>query len=391
MSNQKIYICASAHFPHGDAGANRIQYIAKALQKASYDVMVLSCGQTPKDAVLENGWFCYAGLPYRNLELTSAKKEKLLSGYLMVSLLKKCGVKKEDIVYLYGSNSLYISPILSFCKRHHIKTVIDVVEWHQPFQYAKQEKDIRYRSANKTFVKLAPKTNGIVSISHCIADYYQKIQCNTDVFPVIVDANSIPFDSSKKAKEEIVHLIYPGNPLYKDDIAVMLKGLAKLTKDERAGVKFHLTGVKEEKLRAYLGEEQNLFDELKEVVVFHGWMEYDELIELYQTVDFLYMSRPDNLVTRANFPSKLPELMAYGIVPIGNRIGDYHSYLTDGEDSVLFDKNTPEECAKAVRRALSLRKEERQAMCQNARNAVLEKFDYPKWADRLKQFMESIK
>ena len=391
MSQPKIYICASAHFPHGDAGANRIQYIAQGLQLASYDVAVLSCGQTPKTAVLENGWYTYAGVPYRNLELKSVKKEKLLSGYLMASLMKKCGVKRGDIVYLYGSNSMYISPILSFCKRHGIKTVIDVVEWHQPFQYPKKEKDIRYRSANKTFTKLAPKTDAIVSISECIAEYYREKHCNTQVFPVIIDAKGIPFDCDKKATDNQVHLIYPGNPMYKDDIEVMLKGLAELTEAERSRLQFHLTGVKEEKLRSFLGDGQHVFDTLKDTVVFHGWMEYEELIALYQKVDFLYMSRPDNLVTRANFPSKLPELMAYGIAPIGNRVGDYYRYLTDGEDSVLFNENTPEACAEALRRVLQMNREEQKRMCEKARHTVCEQFDYPKWADRLRQFMESIK
>ena len=130
---------------------------------------------------------------------------------------------------------------------------------------------------------------------------------------------------------------------------------------------------------------------LGDTVCFHGWMEYDELIELYQSVDFLYMSRPDNLVTRANFPSKLPELMAYAVAPIGNRVGDYYEYLTDGVDSVLFDKNTPEDCVTAIRRVIAMSKEERQSMCQNARNTVCEKFDYKKWANKLDGFMENLK
>ncbi|MBQ7951237.1 MAG: glycosyltransferase [Clostridia bacterium] len=391
MSDKKIYVCASAHFPHGDAGANRIQYIAQALKQASYEVIVLSCGQTPKNAKSENGYYYHAGLPYRNLELKDARKEKLLSGYLMVSLLKKCGVKQGDIVYLYGSNSLYIAPILKFCKKRNIKTVIDVVEWHQPFQYPKGEKDIRYRSANKTFAKWAPLCDGIVSISDCIAEYYRSKKCNTKVFPVIIDAAGIPFDPSKKENTDIVHLIYPGNPMYKDDIGVMLKGLAKLTEDEKQHVRFHMTGVKEEKLRAFLADEQTVLDQLGDTVLFHGWMEYDELINLYQRVDYLYMSRPDNLVTRANFPSKLPELMAYGIVPIGNRVGDYYRYLTDGKDAVLFDENTPEACAEAIRRVLAMSVEERQTMCVEARNTVCNQFDYSKWAERLKEFMESTK
>ena len=388
---KKIYICASAHFPHGDAGANRIEYIAQALSLASYDVIVLSCGKTPDSASFENGYVPYKGIRYRNLELTNATKEKLFSGYLMASLLKKCGAKKEDIVYIYGSNSLFVAPIVKFCKRRKIKSVIDVVEWHQPFQYPKGEKDVRYQSSNKTFTKLSPRTNGIVSISECIRDYYVSQGCYTDVFPVIIDVENIHFDMQKKSQDEKIHLIYPGNPMHKDDIGVMLEGLALLSKEEQSKITMHLTGVKEEKLRAFLGNGQTVFDRLGDTVCFHGWMEYDELIALYQSVDFLYMSRPDNLVTRANFPSKLPELMAYAVATIGNRVGDYYHYLTDGVDSVLFDRNTPEDCADAIRRVLSMTGEERRNMCQNARNTVCDKFDYKKWAKKLDEFMENLK
>lgn len=391
MMKKKIYICASAHFPHGDAGANRIEYIAQALSLAPYDVVVLSCGKTPTTATVTNGYVNYCGFRYRNLELSDPKKEKLLSGYMMASLLKKCGVTKDDIVYIYGSNSLFVSPVLKFCQRRHIKTVIDVVEWHQPFQYPKGEKDLRYKSSDKTFTKLAPKTNGIISISACIRDYYTDKGCYTDVFPVIIDAQSIPCDIEKKGTSDKIHLIYPGNPMYKDDIVVMLEGIAGLSKEEQQKITMHFTGVKEEKLRTYLGDQQTVFDRLGDTVCFHGWMEYDELIALYQSVDFLYMSRPDNLVTRANFPSKLPELMAYGVVPIGNRVGDYYEYLTDGEDSVLFDCNTPQDCAAAIKRVLVTTKEERKQMCQNARNTVCEKFDYKKWSKKLDQFMENLK
>ncbi len=388
---QKVFICASAHFPHGDAGANRIQYIAQALAQASYDVVVLSCGKTPSSAIVEDGYVSYLGFRYRNLELTNSKVEKLFSGYMTVALLKKCKVTKNDIVYIYGSNSLYVSPILKFCNRRKIKTVIDVVEWHQPFQYEKGERDVRFRSSNKTFTQLAPKTSGIVSISKCICDYYMKKGCYTNVFPVIIDAESIPFDLEKKSQDDKIHLIYPGNPMHKDDIGVMLEGLALLSKEEQSRITMHLTGVKEEKLRAFLGDGQSVFDRLGDTVCFHGWMEYDELIELYQSVDFLYMSRPDNLVTRANFPSKLPELMAYAVAPIGNRVGDYYQYLTDGEDSILFDCNTPEDCAKAIRRLLSLTLEERKTICKNARHTVCDKFDYRKWTKKLDEFMENLK
>ncbi len=390
MGKQRVYICASARFPRGDAGANRILYMAKALQSPEREVVILSYGS--KEGTVEEGrtYGTYEGILYRSLDIYDTVSVKLLSGYLMTSLLKKCGVKKGDVVYLYGSNSTFVAPLLRFCKRRGIRCVIDVVEWHQPFQYPKGERDLRYRSSNTTFTKLSPRTNGVISISECIAQYYRNKNVITEVFPVIIDANEHSCDLLKKQSDDFVHLIYPGNPMYKDDIAVMLEGIAELNADEKHRLRMHLSGVSEAKLRSYLGDKEKVLDTLGETVVFHGWLEYADLISLYEKVHFLYMSRPDNLVTRANFPSKMPELMTYGIIPVGNRVGDYPNYLEDGKDSVLFDQNTKEDCANALRRVLLLSTEERMEMHRAVLQTVSEKFDYHNWKEKVQAFMERI-
>ena len=110
MSNQKIYICASAHFPHGDAGANRIQYIAQALMQASYEVVVLSCGQTPKNAKSENGYYYHAGLPYRNLELADARKafKRLSDRFPFEKMRRK---KRGNCIHVWFKQFIYCTHI----------------------------------------------------------------------------------------------------------------------------------------------------------------------------------------------------------------------------------------------------------------------------------------
>ena len=185
-------------------------------------------------------------------------------------------------------------------------------------------------------------------------------------------------------------MIYPGNPFTKDDIKVMLKGLLKLNFEERKNIVFHSTGISEKMLRDFLGEEQSMIDDLGETLILHGRIDYHELEILYSKMDFLFMSRPNTLVTEANFPSKLPELMAWGIIPICNEQGDYTNYLTDGIDSILFLKNTPSDCAAALRRSINISEEMRSKMRIAARKCAENNFDYRVWAEKLNKFFEEL-
>ena len=42
---KRLFICADRNFPRGDAGANRILFMAKALQEKGWNVTVISTGK----------------------------------------------------------------------------------------------------------------------------------------------------------------------------------------------------------------------------------------------------------------------------------------------------------------------------------------------------------
>lgn len=149
-----------------------------------------------------------------------------------------------------------------------------------------------------------------------------------------------------------------------------------------------MTSLDEENLRSYLKDDACIIDRLKDLLVFHGFLSREDLMELYASVDFLYMSRPRNRVTLANFPSKVPELMARGIVPICNRVGDYHTYMKDDVNAILFDDDDPEQCAVAIRRALKKTPGEIVAMKHAAVACAKASFDYRSWMESMKVFLE---
>lgn len=386
----RILICADSRFPKGDAGANRIQYIAKALIEAGHTVFVIACGLSTAQGRKQFSDIWYRNVSYSENRVCRLVEKKITCGLKMLTLLKKEKPTQDDIVVLYGSNSLFLQPIVEFCRKKKIKTYIDVVEWHQPFQYTFGKWDPRYWSNNYAFEKLTLKAGNVIVISELLRQYYVSHGCVSEVFPIMIDSTEHADYVVGREIRHKIHLIYPGNPQTKDDFRTMIKGIAGLSAEFQKRMVFHVTGAKQETLLSLLEDDRDLLLKLEHCVKIHGWMEYEELVQLYKECDFLYMSRPDNRVTQANFPSKMPELMAYGIIPMGTKVGDYINYLHDGVDSIHIEENTPEACTAALTRAIEMEWNALETMRVNAQVAARENFDYRRWVSRLADFVNNI-
>ncbi|WP_321999215.1 glycosyltransferase, partial [Priestia megaterium] len=215
-----------------------------------------------------------------------------------------------------------------------------------------------------------------------IESFFLKKGCKTLCLPIITNTEDYSFHPREK-NNEILNLVYPGNPDKKDSLIDMLKGISLLNDVEKKQVRFHMTGVSEAKVRSILGKEASILDSLKENVIIHSWMDYTELMNLFSEMNLLLLARPVNKVTISNFPSKVPELLACGIAPIAVRVGDYHKYLDDGKNAILYEGCRPEDIKESILRALKLTNKELNEMSSQARLCAETVFDYRIWADKL--------
>ena len=130
---------------------------------------------------------------------------------------------------------------------------------------------------------------------------------------------------------------------------------------------------------------------LQNTVVYHNRLEYMDLVALYRDMHFLLLIREKNQQMLAGFPSKLPETMAFGIIPIATSMGDYAEYyLKDGVDSLLIYEPGIEACAAAISRGLTLSPEAIRNMSFAAYTTAKERFDYHNWVDFLKKELSDI-
>lgn len=394
---KRIFICADRSFPRGDAGANRILYIAKALKKMNWDVLVVSIGKNEEKHLSSNKkYYVYEGIKYHNIKTSSQRivrsiEHNFIDGIKVINKLKQYKIDKNDKVLIYSSSFKFTYSLLKFLNRINVKLACDVVEWHQPFQFKLGKYDIRYILYRWCFDKLFPSSRNIISISNYLTTHFNNKGCNTITLPIYVDIKQRD-NINHERDNNVLNLIYPGNPYRKDSLITMLKAINMLDKCEKKRIVLHLTGVSKSHLYKCIPNNEQLLDDLIDSrnVVVHSWMEYDELIKLYNCIDFAFIARPINIVTKANFPSKIPELMEKGIPPITNKVGDIINYLSNEFDSILYDGEDLQNCANAIKKALNLSNEEIYTMHKNARNTAIDKFDYNQCSHHLDEFFENL-
>ena len=393
----RILFCGDVPFPRGVAGSNFSLCTAKLFREAGYDVIYIGLDSAVEDVTdPDSGLFIYEGIKYTTVAGGSGYKGtlnvKLLSGRNAVKKLRELGACRDDIIVTYGTNSAYLRPVLGFAKKRNIKTVSMSCEWHLPMQYRLGKMDIRYISSNTSFEKLIPGSKNVIVVSKLIESRYREKNCHILRMPMLLDEESSKDDfvDRKLQKGERRNIVYAGDPGRKDDLCTVLKGISLLDKEEREKMKFHWVGLGKEASKAKMGQDGYLLDELSDCVETYDRMDLKELMTFYKDMDFLALARNDNRISNAGFPSKVPEAMLQGIIPVINRVGDVPSYLHDGEDAFIFEKNDAESFLTALKRIIGATEEDiykmRCAACENARKS----FEYHQWIDTMTEFMKNL-
>ncbi|WP_421535692.1 glycosyltransferase [Priestia sp. D3YE.R1] len=392
---KRVFICSEVSFPRGGATANYIEYLALALIAGGYNPIVIGEGKS-NEAVFDNNTRIYKGIEYYNFplkkEVSRYKIKRFIdanfySGTQIVSILKKLDLSSDDYIIFYTSNCFTIDRVWKYAEQQGTMASMCITEHHRKSEF---ESKLLYWRYCYSFKHSISKTKSVFPISRYLEDFYKNKGCRTLLLPIMSNPYEYSFEIDKSDKK--INFIYSGAAFNKDSFHTMLKSFLLLTDQEKNNVHFHLTGVKKEKLLKYLGDQAGMLEELSSVLTIHPWLEYDQLVELMKQMDYLFIARESNQTTAANFPSKVPELMCYGVVPLVSHVGDYTEiYLEDGVDSLIFDGCTAEVGVQALRRAIQLPPEMRIKMRENARRTAEEKFYYGIWAEKIITFIEKCR
>lgn len=385
-SLKRVFICGDFKFPHGDAVANRMHFIAKMINESNMEAYIISVGDNKAEEWDETAQiYIHDNIKYANVKRRSGNGWDFFQrGVRAAELLKKYHITEHDIIYISS-----IWPHYTQCIRNriHVKPsfVFDVMEWFQPFQFRGGRLNLWYQAYNYFFTHTVLGGDRVVVISHELQNYYTEKGKKVFCLPLVLDPFSYP--TKERKNTSVSKFIYPGNPGKKDAMHIMLKGLKLLDRNERQNVEFHITGVKKETLIQILGTDSAILEQNQDIVRFHGWLDYAKLYQLYNDMNFFLLAKEDNLVTKSNFPSKVPELMSCGVIPVMNNVGDVSEYLTNNKDSILYETCTAESCVKGIRKALSLSDIQKSEMSHAARYCAEEKFNYKIWSKEFTKFL----
>jgi len=379
----RVYICGDVKFPRGDAGSNYIEYLALALIDAGYQVYVLAVSSNP--SAQKSG--IHNGIPYILFRYGGRVDQKMFyyvsTGRRIVAYLKKEHLTTKDFVIFYTKNAIFLNQINRWLKQNDVRAAACVVEWHQAFQYKYSYLNPEFWMFQLCFYFYYRKVGNIFAISKCLEEIFSRQGCNVLRIPIL--ANPYEFPYHEKAHKKIQFII-SGNADKKDSPGNMVEAFNSFSEKELLNIQIHLAGMSQKNAQKLL---TRCSVPVKNIIVLHEWLEYKELTALYQEIDYLLIGRPVNKVTLANFPSKVPEMMAFGIIPVVSRVGDYTDIYLNEKNSIIFEGNSSQSCETAIRRALSLGDMQKKEMAKNARQTVESKFAYNKWSQQLKCFIET--
>ena len=385
LEKKRVFILGAPSFPRGSAGANYDQYLALALLEAGWNVVVLGKGSNRVEDLID-GHYIYKGIEYRNEEPTKLEKYGVLKDFY-IKMYQEYGMEESDYFILHDIGWRAQKWLSEKVGLEHMSYIH--YEDLLPIQYRHHIVNPRYWGMVLKWNFKLNKVPKAFPISQKLLSVEKKHGCKSMLLlPIMADTEEFG-EAVREGKPDIIKLIYSGAKAntHEDDLVTLFNALQVLSKEERKKLELHITGMTKEKMIKKINSEQLLLDI---PVIVHGWMKYSELIDLYRNVDFLILPRFRNAVTEANFPSKIPESLSFGIIPICSKVGDYtRYYLQDGYDSILFATGDVEGCAKSIRTAIYMDESTYIKMRHNARKTAEEKFNYKVWAEKISEFIRN--
>lgn len=387
---KRAFICGYYSFPRGCAASNYVQYLALALMEIGYSIVLITNENTSESN--KPGGFLdkyKSNISLDTVTIANGKVRHYIDyqyrlGHYTKEILNKYEITSEDLIVSYSRDLCTNMAILNVKKKTGAKAAVCITEWFPTAEFKFGKFNRRYLEQKICMNVLYFKFDYVFPISEYICNHFRQRGKAVLCLPIMADPNE--FDYVEKTVYKKRKFIYPANGKIKDSIDITLNAFAKLSEEELNSIELHISGIKYETLINLMPE--TLTSRVGKEIIVHQWMEYKELVSLYKDVNYLIISRGTNQMTLSNFPSKVPETMAYGVVPIISDVGDYTKYyLRDNEDSIFIEENSIDACLKVIKKAIYLKTEDLKSLSENARTTCVTKFYYKVWCKQIKQYI----
>ncbi len=380
---KRILIITTGWFPEGEAGSVRLMMVGKALVAGGYDVIVLCRGKLNESGTI-------AGINY--ISLRNMTGNKFVAGFDYMRFpgkIKKYLKKNRESlhgIYIYNAHIEVFEYCKSFCKKYGIRLFHDCVEWYSPENYKGGEKSRTYKTKNRINTEVIDNSFKIIAISKYLEEYFASKSIETMRLPILCDhtERTVP----KRENGKTLTLFYGGFPGRKDNIGNILDAALLLTEEERSKLRIVWVGPTKRDLVEKAEFPEETINRCSAFLNIKGKMPRTELLKLMEEADFALLIRDANLrYAKAGFPSKVVEALANATPMLCNLSSDLDEYLVDGYNAILAKDHTPEALAEALRVAINLSADEKNAMSKNALETAENRFDYRLYVEKISSFI----
>ncbi|WP_283628142.1 glycosyltransferase [Shewanella baltica] len=363
-----VYYIGPFEFPCGGAAARRIQGNLNSLKSVGAKVKVIDGQSVTSSSFYEGTEIISLGeRPFENDSKVRKVYKYFTIGRNTIDYIEQ-QTNKPDVIILYSGYSPYLFKLIPYCKLNQIKLIFDCVEWYAPakgYGYFKPY----YWNIELAMRFLIPKCDGIICISNYLNRYYLN-KTKTLKIPPTLDTLNMPektFSSPVRFLKEPFRLVYTGNPGHKDKLQEIINVVKTFPEFE-----LHIAGV----------EGVNCIN-----IFYYGNLSYSEAIKLVSNSHFSVLFRPENIVSKAGFSTKVVESLSCGTPVITNNTGDLSDIIIDGVNGFIFDGVEQEDLANKLNFILDGNEFDYQSMSNEAKETASNKFDFRVFSDDLLRFL----
>ena len=380
-------------FPNGDAPSNRMLALAKTFQAAGYSPFVIANGaheatwRQPSGPDRVDG-IAFVTIRSQTNDVVRRALRRAFASFFLVSAMHKAGAKDAHSIYVtQGTLTAGIKFFARFVWRRPL--IVDCMEWFEPGQFRLLRWSPEYMIFLYKFHLLCRGVN-VIAISETLKAELQPRNREILVVPPQVDVSAFLPRASVQSSETL-ELFYAGSVGKKDYVGIAIQGLMLLTPEERSRIRFRLAGPMPEEVARLLPGGASALGTLGATCEFMGRVSRARVLETLSQSHFTVLLRPRSRYADAGFPSKIPESMAAGCVPMMNLTSDLAFYLRDGKDSLIVSDCSPEAFASCVRRALGLSVAARERMSRESQSAAASRLDFRVWVDSVGAFLRRLR
>lgn len=386
MNKKFIIYFGGFILPDGNAAALRVLSNAKILRELGYEVILIGVSKklnVSEEKQIVQGFTVFE-LPYPNSivswlnYLTTIKPLK--------KIISQIGINKIQAIIAYNPPSLVQFKTKLFC--HSIKSnfILDITEWYKAATGNLIFKTIKNSDSFLRMRYLNFKSDGIITISKYLNDYYQQKK-NSTLIPPLIDKEENKWPNFIPLLNDVKVFTSIGIPnRNKESLLNVLKVFSDLKNEYE--FKYHIIGVNQEDIEKVDPEVKNYIENLSSRVKFLGRLSNKECIEEINKSHFFIFTRYQSIVTKAGFPTKFVESIAAGTPVLTNKTSNLDDYLIEGKNGYWLEPNDRIILKQQLTRILELKNAEVNKMKSYCLNSM--QFHYKFFLAPMADFMEKI-